>query len=102
MSGLPSTVRPNPVVHRKPEVSKLPGGNITLGIVSHQRIADSMAGPAIRCWEFARALADTADVRLFSPEESGLAPEGFDLITYSDKTLVKQVSSCDEIGRAHV
>ena len=68
-----------------------------MGIVSHQRIADSMAGPAIRCWEFARALADTADVRLFSPEESGLAPEGFDLITYSDKTLVKQVSSCDAI-----
>ncbi|GBE57241.1 D-inositol-3-phosphate glycosyltransferase [bacterium BMS3Abin01] len=75
----------------------MPGGNITLGIISHQRISDSMAGPGIRCWEFARALADTADVRLFSPEESDLTPKGFDLITYSDKTLVKQVSSCDAI-----
>ncbi|MHB1391458.1 MAG: glycosyltransferase [Thermoleophilia bacterium] len=71
---------------------------LTLGIISHERVADSMSGPAIRCWEFARALSADADVRLFTPQASDLAAEGFELITYDREDregLAGSVTDCD-------
>lgn len=56
-----------------------------------------MAGPGIRCWEIARALSGSVDVRVFTPEESDLAPETFSLIPYTENTLVEKVSACDAI-----
>lgn len=73
------------------------GRRITLGIISHQRIARSMAGPGIRCWEIARALAADADVILFTPEDSDLKPEGFEIVTYSGEGIVAAVAGCDAI-----
>jgi len=36
-------------------------------IISHERLGPKMAGPAIRCWELARALADEFQVTLAAP-----------------------------------
>lgn len=57
-----------------------------------------MAGPAIRCWEFARALAGDATVRLFTPAESDLTPQGFELVTYDREDregLARAARDCD-------
>lgn len=73
-------------------------GRLTLGIISHERVAASMAGPAIRCWEFAKALAPDADVRLFTPEESDLEASGFELVTYDrndPEGLAASARECD-------
>jgi len=70
------------------------GDNLTLGIISHQRIARSMAGPGIRCWEVAKALRGDFKVKLFTPEESDLEPDGFELVTYDEKTLPGLAADC--------
>lgn len=57
-----------------------------------------MAGPAIRCWEFAQALAGDATVRLFTPAESDLTPQGFELVTYDREDregLARAARDCD-------
>ncbi len=48
-------------------------------IISHDRVGARMAGPGIRAWELARALArDSAlDVTLAAPAPPDLAPQGF-------------------------
>lgn len=71
---------------------------LTIGIISHERIAASMAGPGIRCWEFARALAAYAAVKLFSPADSDLEPDGFELIAYEKEDragLAAAAKGCD-------
>lgn len=68
-----------------------------LGIISHQPIAGSMAGPAIRCWELARALAGEAEVRLFSPAPPEVTADDFQVIEYTDGSLVEAVGGCDII-----
>ena len=72
-------------------------GKTTLGIISHQRIAKSMAGPGIRCWETALALAEDADVILFTPEESDLSHGSLRIVSYTEDTLVDRASACDAI-----
>jgi len=54
-----------------------------------------MAGPGIRCWEFARALAGDADVKLFTPAASDLAAEGFELATYDRERVAEAVGGCE-------
>ena len=56
-----------------------------------------MAGPGIRCWELSRALADAAEVTLFTPAESDMRPEDFRLVTYSEKSLAAAAAGCDVI-----
>lgn len=56
-----------------------------------------MAGPSIRCWEFARALAGEAGVRLLAPAPSDLEPDGFTLVEYGDEGPVAAVADCDVI-----
>lgn len=70
---------------------------LTLGIISHQPIAASMAGPGIRCLELARALSGAADVILFSPGEPDIEAEGFELARYSKGSLADDVSGCDAL-----
>lgn len=70
---------------------------ITLGIISHERIARSMAGPGIRCWELAQALCRDALVILLSPAESDLEPEGFEIVTYNGDNLAGRLKDCDAI-----
>lgn len=69
----------------------------TLGIVSHERIARTMSGPGIRCWELARALSRDARVILLTPADSDLEPEGFELETYTPDNLVQKVGPCDAL-----
>ena len=78
-------------------------GRITLGIISHQPVAASMAGPGIRCWELSRALAPDADVTLFSPAGApeaaapDLKPAGFKLVAYDDAGLAAATAGCEVI-----
>ncbi|MCZ6602335.1 MAG: glycosyltransferase, partial [Planctomycetota bacterium] len=54
-------------------------------IVSTDYVGEEMAGPAIRCWEFARQLAPEFSVTLAIPNQTSLKPEGFRIFSYSDK-----------------
>jgi len=57
-------------------------------IVSHDRIGRRMAGPAIRAWEFSRALAARGhQVTLAAPNQPDLAPSEFRLVSYDARTL---------------
>ena len=58
-------------------------------IISTDYLGREMAGPAIRCWEFARHLAPEFDVTLAIPNETDLEPEGFRLLTYSPRDHVE-------------
>ncbi|MGD2040990.1 MAG: hypothetical protein PVH11_09195 [Anaerolineae bacterium] len=51
-------------------------------IISLDTVSPSMAGPAIRCWEFARALGSLAHVTLAIPNEPVLDAEGFVQVHY--------------------
>lgn len=70
---------------------------VTLGIISHERISRFMSGPSIRSWELARALSHDARVILLSPEASDVEPEGFELVTYTRETLASKLEGCDAI-----
>lgn len=56
-----------------------------------------MAGPAIRCWEMARALSADAEVVLLAPAHSDLEPEGFKVVTYQENTIDQEVKRCDAL-----
>ncbi|MGZ8650366.1 MAG: hypothetical protein ACXW08_17335, partial [Solirubrobacteraceae bacterium] len=49
-------------------------------VVSAEPVGDRMAGPAIRAYELARALAADALVTLAAPAPSALADERFELL----------------------
>ncbi|GAB4122720.1 MAG: glycosyltransferase family 4 protein [Roseiflexaceae bacterium] len=51
-------------------------------IVSTDVVSSQMAGPGIRAWELARALARDGQVTLAVPVSCDLAPDGFDLAIY--------------------
>jgi glycosyltransferase involved in cell wall biosynthesis len=51
-------------------------------IISLDTVSQTMAGPAIRCWEFARVLGPLAQVTLAIPNEPALEAEGFDQVQY--------------------
>jgi glycosyltransferase involved in cell wall biosynthesis len=54
---------------------------VLLFCVDH--IAESMAGPAIRYWEFAKALSKSHDVTLMIPNRTDMVPKGFSIVTQS-------------------
>jgi len=58
------------------------GSTSRIVIVSEDAISGRMAGPAIRCWEWAAALADTASVTLAAPSFTDVRPAGFTLERY--------------------
>lgn len=52
-------------------------------IISPEVIGANMAGPGMRYWELARALARHVDVTLAAPDQAhGVQPEGFQLAVY--------------------
>ncbi len=66
-------------------------------ILSHSKIQQRMTGPAIRCWEFSRALAKHHSVTLATPNlppDTLLSQTQASLISYDDSTLL-------EIARQH-
>jgi glycosyltransferase involved in cell wall biosynthesis len=52
-------------------------------IISHERIGDRMAGPAIRCWELARVLNRQFTVTLAAPESSTISSDEIDLLPFA-------------------
>jgi len=66
-------------------------------IVSDDAVGSRMAGPAIRDWEYARALSRHCQVTLAVPNESDLAPSGFDLGRYAPESLPAMVAASDVV-----
>jgi glycosyltransferase involved in cell wall biosynthesis len=60
-------------------------------IVSHDVVEERMAGPAIRCWEMARALGREFPTTLAAPNQTSRQGEGFNLTTY-DVERLRQLS----------
>lgn len=56
-------------------------------------IGTKMAGPGIRYWEFANALAKTHEVTLFSPGLSSQVSSNFKCLPYSKNALEKEMPS---------
>lgn len=56
-----------------------------------------MAGPAIRCWEFARVLSRQAQVTLVTPHPTSLTPDTFKLVQYDAARLEALASESDLI-----
>ncbi len=66
-------------------------------IITHDAVDESMAGPAIRCWEFARVLSQEAEVTLATPLPTSLSPEAFALVQYDGSQLEALASKSDVI-----
>lgn len=64
-------------------------------IISNDTIGERMAGPAIRCWEFAQALSREHEVVLATPNETSLTSPDFTLKQYNAKVLKDLVRWCD-------
>lgn len=60
-------------------------------------INESMAGPAIRSWEFANQLSKDYDVTVLSPNKTKLKSNTFSLKKYSKKTLKEEILKADFI-----
>lgn len=58
-------------------------------------IGSSMAGPAIRYWEFAKALAKDHDVVLSTPNTPDISPEGFVIQPRSTSSITKEIAQAD-------
>lgn len=67
-------------------------------IVCGDRVGKSMAGPAIRCWEMARVLAQAGhEVRLTVPALSDLQSDRFALRVASERSMVEEEQWADVI-----
>lgn len=67
-------------------------------IVCGDRVGNSMAGPAIRCWEMAGVLARAGhEVRLTVPLVSDRAPEGFQVLVTSEGAMAEHERWADVI-----
>ena len=64
-------------------------------IITHDVIDQNMAGPAIRCWEFAHILSDGAEVTLATPHPTSLSPAQFALVQYDGAGLLDLASEAD-------
>lgn len=65
-------------------------------VVSGDRVGQSMAGPAIRCWEMCRLLAANGhEVHLATPAASDREPDRFELVTSSQQTLYRESAWAD-------
>jgi len=64
-------------------------------ILCHDLIGPSMAGPAIRCWEFAKQLGKIHQVTLMGKVHGEVHPEGFTLVPYSKWGVWKAMGSHD-------
>lgn len=60
-------------------------------------VGKSMAGPAIRYWEFAKALSKHHEVVLLTPNHSDVTPEGFVLKKRTRQALVQEMKTAHVI-----
>ena len=58
-------------------------------------IGESMAGPAIRSWEFAAQLSKNYNVVVLSPNKTELKSKDFELKQYSMKTFEEEIKNAD-------
>lgn len=58
-------------------------------------IGESMAGPAIRSWEFATQLSKNYNVVVLSPNKTELKSKDFELKQYSMKTFEEEIKNAD-------
>ena len=58
-------------------------------------IGKSMAGPAIRAWEFAKALAEHHRVILISPGPPEIQAEGFECLSFQNPSCKQQFRDAD-------
>jgi glycosyltransferase involved in cell wall biosynthesis len=66
-------------------------------IITHDVIGENMAGPAIRCWEFARVLSREAQVTLATPYPAPPSPGTFELVQYDAAQLEALAGESDVI-----
>lgn len=78
-------------------IDKLINSRNKILIISNDTVAKKMAGPAIRCWEFAKALSNQQEVVLAIPNETNLTSPDFIIETYNERKLKKLVKWCDVI-----
>jgi len=64
-------------------------------IYSSNVIGKSMAGAAIRPWEFAKTLSEKHEVVLFSPGKSEAKPQNFSLLSVTDPAFKKHFQNAD-------
>ncbi len=66
-------------------------------IITHDVVDENMAGPAIRCWEFARVLSREAKVTLATPHPTSISPTEFAVVEYDAKVLQALAAGTDLI-----
>lgn len=66
-------------------------------IVTHDVIGPNMAGPGIRCWEFARHLSREHSVTLATPYAPGLTSDAFTVTQYNLASLKTLAQAMDVI-----
>jgi glycosyltransferase involved in cell wall biosynthesis len=66
-------------------------------IISEDTVGRNMAGPAIRCFEFARALSARHEVTLAVPGSTDLTDLPFQVAVYDAETLSKHTDAVDVI-----
>jgi glycosyltransferase involved in cell wall biosynthesis len=66
-------------------------------IITHDVVDEKMAGPAIRCWEFARILSRENQVTLATPHPTSLSPDAFELVQHNVEQLGLMASQSDLI-----
>lgn len=66
-------------------------------IITHDLVADQMAGPAIRCWEFAHQLAEVCEVTLTSKLPVSRQHPAFQVVSFDRdfQKLVNQAAQAD-------
>lgn len=64
-------------------------------VISNDTIGERMAGPAIRCWEFARVLSREHDVVLATPNKTTMTSTDFRIRHYDRKVIEELVDWCD-------
>ncbi len=66
-------------------------------VVTGEPLAEKMAGPAIRAWEIAKAVAPVADVRLVSTGGASVSSPDFDVVAAGGPALRAQTDWADVI-----
>ena len=69
------------------KVKEVMGRKNRVLIISNDTVAKKMAGPGIRCFEFANALSQKHDVILATPNTTDLEVDGFEIKTYNARIL---------------
>jgi glycosyltransferase involved in cell wall biosynthesis len=67
-------------------------------LISNDVIGENMAGPGIRCWEFAKALSSKFQVSLAVPNEDHAAGLGFAVYSYGqNETRLRELASAADV-----